>query len=140
MWVRLRATNGESEVMLSESYRNPNRALASCFLTAVALTLLAAAFAGSAQAQASNGTSAKPKSTLTDPATREAVRELVSELDDTQVRALLIERMTKEVDRRAAERVAQETRGLGEIARDHFHALGRSIADAIAKLPKIPSG
>ena len=127
-------------MMLSKPFRNASSVLASYFIAAVALALLASAFAGGAHAQVSNGTSAGPQPTLTDPATREAVRELVSELDDTQVRALLIERMTKEVDRRAAERISQETRGLGEIARDHFHALGRYIDDAIAKVPQIRGG
>jgi small-conductance mechanosensitive channel len=115
-------------------------ALVAAALTVFSLSLMTTSFPGGAHAQTADGKSGKSKAALSEPTTREAVRELLSELDDTQVRALLLERMTKEVDRRAAERVGQEARGLGEIARDRFRALGRYIGDAITKLPQVPAG
>ena len=116
------------------------RALVGSVVAPLALTVIVAAFAVGAHAQAPSDKSAKPQTILAEPATREAVRELISELDDQQVRSLLVERMSKEVDRRAADRDDQEIRGVGEIVRHSVHALGLYIRDAGGKLPRIPDG
>jgi small-conductance mechanosensitive channel len=126
--------------MLGMSTGNILKALVGRVLFPLALMVMAAAFAGGAQAQAPGGKSAKPQTTLAEPATREAVRELISELDDQQIRTLLVERLSKEVDQRAASLAEQETRGIDEMVRQSIRALGLYVSDAVAKLPRIPDG
>ena len=77
---------------------------------------------------------------IPEPMTQEAVRQLLSELDDTQVRALLLERFTKEIDRRAAEQTARDARSAGDIVTEYTRLLGIYLKDAVAKVPSIPSG
>ena len=124
--------------MLRKSIEKLTRVLATTVLAPLVLVLIATAVASGAQAQEPGGNSAKPQVTLTEPATREAVLEIISELDDKQVRSLLVERMSKEVEERAANRTDQETRGVGEMVRHYVHALGLYISDAVTKLPRIP--
>ena len=76
--------------MLGMSTGSILRALVGRVLVPLAFLVIAAALAGGAQAQAPGDKSAKPQTTLAEPATREAVQELISELDDQQIRALAI--------------------------------------------------
>jgi moderate conductance mechanosensitive channel len=108
----------------------------------LALLLLGAVVmvaAGGVKAQVSADPSAKVNSAISAPQTKEAVRELLSELDDKQVRALLLERMKKEIDRRAVAIAARDRRDLGDIAADYARNLGTLLEDAAAKLPRVPS-
>ena len=126
--------------MLSKSTSNLMRVLVDAVLATVALAFMAVALAAASQAQAPIDKTAKPQATLSDPATREAVRELISELDDKQVRSLLVERLSKEVDQRAAKHADGEADAIGEVVKHYVHALGRYVSDAVSKLPRIPGG
>ena len=126
--------------MLGMSTGSILRALVGRVLVPLAFLMIAAALAGGAQAQAPGDKSAKPQTTLAEPATREAVRELISELDDQQIRTLLVDRLTKEVDQRAARLAEQETQGIVEMVRHYIRAFGLYVSDAVAKLPRIPDG
>ncbi len=82
----------------------------------------------------------QPATKISEPETREAVRELLSELDDKQVRELLLKRMSEAVDRRAKAIAARDAATLSDTARSYAHSLQNFIADAISKVPAIPNG
>lgn len=110
----------------------------------VLLVLLAVTWISSASAQSIGALQSDPEparsvtATLPDPPTRAAIREVLSELDDTKVRALLIERLTQEADRRAAAVEPVDTRSLGQVAAENATALGAFFIDVVAKVPRIP--
>jgi len=94
-------------------------------------------------AQASDaGTGGKPRTerNITEPQTHEAVRELLSELDDQQVRELLLKRMSEQVDRRAAALAAQNEVSFTETTHFHARSLRTFFADVANKVTVIPSG
>jgi len=66
---------------------------------------------------------------LPEPMTKESIRELVSRLDDAEVRALLI----KQLDRTAAPAPAKQSDGMGDMA----HAMGSEFARARARAGEI---
>ena len=57
-----------------------------------------------------SGDTAKPETRIAEPETREAVRGLLAELDDKQVRELLLKRMSEEVDRYGPRRSRRGTK------------------------------
>lgn len=65
----------------------------------------------------------------------EAIRAVLSELDDKEVRALLIERLTAEAERQAAE---ANQRALSDVLAAGAANFGLFIADVIAKAPNLP--
>jgi moderate conductance mechanosensitive channel len=82
---------------------------------------------------------ASPKIELPDPLTQQAVRDLLSELDDKQVRALLVKRLDSEIAERAKRIAKQDQRDLRAALRHSMSALGVFFADVIQKVPVIPS-
>lgn len=93
-----------------------------------------------AQLQPPGATSDAPNEApaVPDPLTEEAIRQLLSELDDSQVRALLLERLSAEAERRARALAAQDQRSLSEAVAQTAGALGAFLVDVIVKLPRIP--
>jgi small-conductance mechanosensitive channel len=111
------------------------------FLLAALLLLFATTGSGWAQLSGA-GTGDKPKAEpqITEPQTQEAVRELLSGLDDTQVRELLLKRMSDEVDRRARALAAENETSFTDTARLYARSLRTLIVDAVSKVPAIPTG
>ncbi|MCB2054514.1 MAG: mechanosensitive ion channel family protein [Geminicoccaceae bacterium] len=72
------------------------------------------------------------------PATEEAIRRLLSELDDGQVRALLLQRLSLEAERRAREADASDPRGIDDVVADTAAALALFLADVVRKVPRLP--
>lgn len=88
----------------------------------------------------SKGQGAQPQSKITEPQTRAAVRELLSELDDKQVRELLLKRMSEAADQRAKAIAARDETTLSDTARFYARSLKDFIAVAVSKVSAIPKG
>ncbi|MEM6422035.1 MAG: mechanosensitive ion channel domain-containing protein, partial [Pseudomonadota bacterium] len=71
-----------------------------------------------------------------EPTSPEAVREMVSRLTDTEVRALLLERL----DAVAQERAAAEAGGLGDLLAGAVGSAMTSVTRAVERVPNIPGG
>ena len=70
--------------------------------------------------------------------THEAVRRVVSELDDAQARKLLIERLSKDADAHAAKLANRDTRSFGQWVTDYGLAIGRLYREAIERISRLP--
>lgn len=93
--------------------------------------------AGAVQAQAPEAGSPGAAPQLPEQLNEAAIRSVLAELDDRQVRQLLIERLTAEADRKASE-LATELAGLGDVVASGAAALGLFFADVIVKVPRLP--
>ena len=76
---------------------------------------------------------------LPDPLTQEAIRDLLAQLDDQQVREILLLRLSEEADRRAQELAAMDQRDLDDIAEGYAVSLGVFLVKVVHQLPHIPS-
>ncbi|MDG2482594.1 MAG: mechanosensitive ion channel family protein [Alphaproteobacteria bacterium] len=76
---------------------------------------------------------------LPDPLTQEAIRDLLSQIDDQKVREILLQRLSEEADRRARELAALDQRDLDDIAEDYAMSLGAFVVTTIEVAPNIPS-
>ena len=87
-----------------------------------------------------SGNSQKPEKpiTLPSPLTQQAIRDLLSTLDDKQVRALLLNRLSEQADARAKELASQDGRSLTEIVGGYGTDLLSSISITFAKVTEIP--
>ena len=100
----------------------------------LAFSLIACA----ATAYAQNRPSDAPETVLPDALTQAAIRNVLSELDDRQVRALLLERLTAEAERQAAALAARDERTLGDFLATGAGNFGTFLADVIVKVPNLP--
>ena len=85
-----------------------------------------------------NSQKSEKPTTLPTPLTQEAIRDLLSTLDDKQVRALLLKRLSEQADARAKELASQDERSLTEIAGGYATDLLNSISITFAKVTEIP--
>jgi small-conductance mechanosensitive channel len=76
---------------------------------------------------------------LPDPLTQEAIRDLLAQLDDQQVREILLQRLSQEADRRASELAALDQRDLDDIAEGYAISMGEFFVMVIRQAPQIPS-
>lgn len=76
--------------------------------------------------------------TLPSPLTQQAIRDLLSTLDDKQVRALLLNRLSEQADARAKELASQDGRSLTEIVGGYGTDLLSSISITFAKVTEMP--
>lgn len=76
---------------------------------------------------------------LPDPLTQEAIRDLLAQLDDQQVREILLQRLSEEADRRARELAALDQRDLDDIAEDYAVSFGEFLVTVVRQAPQIPS-
>lgn len=76
---------------------------------------------------------------LPDPLTQEAIRDLLAQLDDQQVREILLLRLSEEADRRAQELAAMDQRDLDDIAEGYAVSLGVFLVKVVHQVPHIPS-
>ena len=75
---------------------------------------------------------------LPDDLTREAIRDLLSELDDEQIRTMLLTELDKQADARAAALAEQDQRGFLQVAEDWGSALGGFVLSAVLNVPQYP--
>ncbi|MEM6495993.1 MAG: mechanosensitive ion channel family protein [Pseudomonadota bacterium] len=75
---------------------------------------------------------------LPDPLTKEAIRDLLSTLDDKQVRTLLLNRLSEQADARAKAIADQDNRSLTQIMGDYGTALLSSINTTFSRASKLP--
>ena len=113
-----------------------------CWLAAPVLALaLAIAAPASAQLAGLGGGAADGEAasapTLPDPLTREAIRDLLAGLDDGQVRNLLLQRLSAEAERRAAELARRQQRELTTVAADYAEAFAAFLVRAVAATPRL---
>lgn len=85
------------------------------------------------------GTKTKVAIEVPDPLTEEAIRQLLSELDDKQVRTLLLKRLSDEAERSARELAKERSVSIADVMAGSAKDLGAFLSDVIAKAPKIPS-
>jgi len=84
---------------------------------------------------------ATPKDTsvkLPNPLTRKAIRDVISTLDDSKVRALLITRLSAQADAQARALAARDNRSLVQIVGGYAGALAISFKETFAKVGAIP--
>ena len=105
----------------------------------VALVLAAAPAARAQTPLPAAGNAAQGALALPDPLTREAIHDVLSQLDDRQVRAVLLERLSGEARRRAEDLARRDRRGLGDIAGDHAAAVGAFLTTAVTGIPQVPN-
>jgi small-conductance mechanosensitive channel len=113
-----------------------------CVLVALFLPLLCVVAAPSVHAQTfglEDSEGVGEATALPDPLTQEAIRDLLAQLDDQQVREILLQRLSEEADRRARELAAQDQRDLDDIAEDYAVSLGEFFFDVIRLAPSIPA-
>ncbi|MGI9479136.1 MAG: mechanosensitive ion channel domain-containing protein [Hyphomicrobiaceae bacterium] len=79
------------------------------------------------------------KPQVPEPLTREAVRDLISELDDKQVRKLLIDRLSAQADARAKALASEDNRSVLQILDGYRSALGTSLWETVTRLQNIPT-
>lgn len=85
----------------------------------------------------------EPKASITalpDDLTRESIRDVISTLDDEQIRALLLEQLDKQADARKAVLAARDKRGFMEVAEDWGSALGGLFLSSFLSIPEYPGG
>ena len=87
--------------------------------------------------QGNSEKSAKPAA-LPNPLTQEAIRDLLSTLDDKQVRALLLSRLSEQADARAKALAEQDNRSLTEIVGSYGTAVLTSVSDTFSKVTELP--
>jgi len=75
---------------------------------------------------------------LPDPLTQEAIRDLLAQLDDQQVREILLQRLSEEADRWARELAALDQRDLDDIAEDYAVSFGELLVTVVRQAPQIP--
>jgi small-conductance mechanosensitive channel len=95
-------------------------------------------FATMASAEAQSTSGAAASTTATPFETQEAVRRVVSELDDAQARKLLIERLSKEAAAHAAKLADRDTRSFHQWVTDYGHALGRLYREGLERIARLP--
>ena len=76
---------------------------------------------------------------LSEPLTRQAVRDVLSGLSDGQVRALLLRELDRQVAEREAELARAEDRALGTLFSDWAVALGGGWVSALQATPRLPA-
>ncbi|MDJ0685884.1 MAG: mechanosensitive ion channel family protein [Alphaproteobacteria bacterium] len=81
---------------------------------------------------------AAAEAVLPDPLTKEAVRALVSELSDEEVRSLLLQRLDAVAE--SAEPAAPEGGALHTFIASSALGVARSVGDAFISVPEIPGG
>jgi small-conductance mechanosensitive channel len=96
-------------------------------------------FASTAHAQ-SGASNSDPEVVTPLPETlnEAAIRAVISELDDRQVRALLLERLSIEAERQAQANATANNVGFGDVVVGGAAALGAFLADVMIKAPRIP--
>jgi small-conductance mechanosensitive channel len=75
---------------------------------------------------------------LPEPLTRQAIRDVLSGLNDTQVRDLLVRELDQKVAAREAQLAKRQRRSIGEALANMVSALGRSWVTAVSLTPRIP--
>lgn len=75
---------------------------------------------------------------LPEPLTRQAIRDVLSGLDDAQVRDLLLNELDKKAAAREAQLGASDQRSFGEELMDLGSELGQSWTTIFAAMPRIP--
>ena len=75
---------------------------------------------------------------LPNPLTQEAIRDLLSTLDDKQVRALLLKRLSEQADARAKALAEHDNRSLTEIVSGYGEAVLTSVSTSVSKLVELP--
>ncbi|MEO1065991.1 MAG: mechanosensitive ion channel domain-containing protein [Pseudomonadota bacterium] len=88
-------------------------------------------FAGENGAETQDGVS------LPDPLTREAIRDVLSGIDDSQARQLLLQELEKQVAAREAELQRQTEQSLGTAVSNLVGDLGRSLYEPVEVAPSI---
>ena len=78
-------------------------------------------------------------STLPEPLTRKAIRDVLSSLDDGQARELLLRELDRQVTAREAELAAAEERTVGALLGEWALALGHAWMRATRNTPMIPA-
>ena len=78
-------------------------------------------------------------STLPEPLTRQAIRDVLSGLDDGRARELLLRELDRQVSAREAELAATEERTVGALLGEWALALGQAWMSAARNTPAIPS-
>ncbi len=114
----------------------------SAYLAIVCTILIAGSFAGPVASAQIPGAkpAAKPEPTikLPEPLTQQAIRDLISQLDDKQVRQLLISRLNAQAKARARARADKDNRALGAIINSYRIALANSVGETVRKARAIP--
>lgn len=104
--------------------------------------VLAATLVFSTALNAEEGVPAQPHAVgpppLPEPLNEAAIRAVLSELDDRQVRALLLERLSIEAERQAQALQTANHAGFGDVVAGGIGALGVFLADVVVKAPRIP--
>lgn len=72
------------------------------------------------------------------PLTRQAIRELISELDDEKVRSLLIDRMTAEADRRSKDLAGGQAQSFDQFVTESGRALAAYLTRHAADVEILP--
>ena len=115
------------------------------FFRTALLVIIALTFAGATAATAQlqlPGAASSPKAEaakLPDPLTREAIRDVISTLDDKQVRALLVKRLTEQADARAKALAERDNRSLGQIVDGYARDVAKSISETFRIAGNIPT-
>ncbi len=113
--------------------------------TVVATIVLAlATFAGAAQAQITPALGAKTEKSdapikLPDPLTQQAIRDVLSTLDDGQVRTLLIQRLSDQAKAQARALAEKDDRSLIEVVAGYGGALATSFRTTFERAVDIPT-
>ena len=76
---------------------------------------------------------------MPEPLTRQTVRDVVSVLNDAQVREFLLRELDRRVAEREAELAGAEDRALGTVLRDWATSLGTGWLSALQATPRIPA-
>jgi moderate conductance mechanosensitive channel len=100
----------------------------SVYLILVSMVCAASVLVTAAKGQSASSVGSKPKANqasvkLPDPLTREAIRDVISTLDDGQVRKLLIKRLSEQADARARVLSQKDNRSLSNIIAGYGDAL-----------------
>ncbi|MEM8977323.1 MAG: hypothetical protein AAGD43_35185, partial [Pseudomonadota bacterium] len=108
------------------------------FLAFIAFLLLAQPISAQVANPIAGKTQTSAPPALPSPLTKEAIRDLLSTLDDKQVRNLLLNRLSEQADARAKAIAEQDNRSLTQITGDYGAALLSSIHITFSKASELP--
>ena len=111
-----------------------------CLLIIACVTWVGVAGGASAQLALPSGTKSADATSVPDlnELSEEQIYELLSRIDEKQVRKLLLTRLVDDAKKRAAAAAAADNRLLSQITREYATAFGTFISDVVAKVPAIP--
>ena len=110
---------------------------AAAFFACTASAQMTGLLGNAAEAGAAGG--GTEVSTLPEPLTRKAIRDVLSSLDDGQARELLLRELDRQVTAREAELAAADERTVGALLGEWSLALGRAWLRATRNTPTIPA-